>query len=129
VAWDAPVAPLPAWLAQRLTPAKAPLTTGAAAVLDRLAAPSAYVTAALRGEVDRVLAAGPGGHNHALNQAAYGLGQLVAGGALPARLAEDALTAAAAAVGLDRDPPRGQVEKTIRSGLAAGARHPRRVTQ
>jgi hypothetical protein len=93
----------------------------------------AYAEAALRGEVDRVLAAAaprseggrvvPGNRNDTLNRAAYALGQLVGGGLLDRRRVERELTSAARQVGL------GAVEtaRTIHSGLTAGARRPRRT--
>ena len=83
---------------------------------------SRYAATALRGELDRVLAADPGGRNHALNAAAFALGQLTATGLLPDDLASDALAQAAQAIGL----PAGEAAATIRSGLTAGARSPRR---
>ena len=75
------------------------------------------------GELERVLAAQPGGRNHALNAAAFALGQLTATGLLPAGLASDALAQAAQAIGL----PAGEAAATIRSGLTAGTRSPRRL--
>jgi hypothetical protein len=86
-----------------------------------------YALAALRGEVDRVLAA-TSHRNDTLNQAAFALGQLIAAGILPQHLAYRALTEAARRVGLDTDAncgPRG-IDATIRSGFKAGARQPRR---
>jgi hypothetical protein len=111
-------AALPDWLAQRLTdsdPAPADTVTGG------VGSPTAYAAAALRGELDRVLAAQPGQRNHTLNAAAFALGQLVAGGLLGHQLAEDALTLAGQSIGL----PAGECAKTIRSGLDAGGRTPR----
>jgi len=84
---------------------------------------SRYAATALRGEPERVLAAQPGGRNHALNAAAFALGQLTATGLLPADLASDALAQAAQAIGL----PTREAAATIRSGLTAGARSPRRL--
>ena len=81
-----------------------------------------YAATALRGELERVLAAQPGGRNNALNAAAFALGQLTATGLLPADLASDALAQAAQAIGL----PTREAAATIRSGLTAGARSPRR---
>ena len=68
-----------------------------------------------------MLAATEGGRNHAVNAAAFALGQLVAGGLLSRRLVEDALALAGQAIGL----PAGECAKTIRSGLDSGARTPR----
>src|SRR6266702_2051168 len=89
VAHDTMPATLPSWLAERLTdPEPTPKPTAATPVQT----PPAYAAAALRGELDRVLAAGEGTRNHTLNAAAFALGQLVAGGLLARQLAKDALT-------------------------------------
>ena len=64
----------------------------------------------------------PGGRNHALNAAAFALGQLTATGLVPADLARDALAQAAQAIGLATR----EAAATIRSGLTAGTRNPRR---
>ena len=82
----------------------------------------AYLHAALAGELARVAAATEGSRNHTLYIAAVALGQLVAGGALPAELVTAELERAAASVGLATTEAAG----TIRSGLRAGARRPRR---
>ena len=118
---DVPAAPLPGWITVllRAEPPRSDVREAVAAVAGR----SRYVGSALRGELDRVLAAVPGIRNHTLNAAAYALGQLTGAGLLPANLAADALAEAAEAVGL----PPAEAAATIRSGLAAGARRPRRV--
>jgi hypothetical protein len=118
VAHDTTPATLPSWLAERLTdPEPTPKPTAATAIQT----PPAYAAAALRGELDRVLAAGEGTRNHTLNAAAFALGQLVAGGLLARQLAEDALSLAGQAIGL----PARECAATIRSGLDKGARTPR----
>ncbi|MGW0195918.1 bifunctional DNA primase/polymerase [Nonomuraea sp. NPDC003201] len=119
-------APLPHWLAERLTP-PAPeqpsIRFTASDVLATLGTQSTgYALAALRNELQHVLDATPGTRNHTLNAAAFALGQLVATGLLPHRLTEDALHTAAQAIGLS---PR-EATATIRSGLTSGARQPRR---
>ena len=111
-------APLPGWLAERLTdPEPVPADSTATGVGN----PTAYAAAALRGELDRVLAAQRGRRNQTLNTAAFALGQLVAAGLLSHQLADDALTLAGQAIGL----PASECAKTIRSGLDSGARTPR----
>ncbi len=119
----APAAPLPHWLAQRLPKVEAvPVTSGQVHHLlatHRNAA--GYATTALRGEIERVLAARPGGRNHALNAAAFALGQLVGGGVLPKHLAADALIAAGREIGLSER----ECEATVHSGMQAGLREPR----
>lgn len=124
---DRDPAPLPAWLADRLTPA--------AARVDRPAAPAAvsigagrlpaYLRSAVTREVARVSGATEGTRNYTLYVAAVALGQLVAGGALPAELVTAELEQAALGVGLEP----GEAAGTIRSGLTAGARRPRRPGQ
>ena len=77
--------------------------------------------AALRDETRLVAAARPGTRNDTLNRAAFSLGQLVAAGLLPPLAVVSALASAAERAGLPADEAR----RTIRSGLAAGARCPR----
>lgn len=134
-ATDSPVESLPDWLTTLLADHEVEQTVpaprnyeGAQAELDPLldviSRRSAYVGAALRGELDNVLAAQPGYRNHAVNTAAFALGQLVGAGLLPEGLAVSALAEASAAIGL---PPR-EADRTIRSGLTAGKRTPRRTS-
>jgi hypothetical protein len=81
----------------------------------------AYWLAALRGEVDELLATPEGsGRNRRLHQAACRIGGLEARGA-KLQLAEDALVQAAGAVGIGPAEARRQV----RNGLAWGRTHPR----
>ncbi|MEV0387895.1 bifunctional DNA primase/polymerase [Nonomuraea sp. NPDC050643] len=120
-------APLPAWLAVLLAPtvpAAAPTTLTAADVLTATGGSRAagYAHAALRNELERVFAAAPGTRNATLNQAAFALGQLVAGGLLPRHLAETALHTAGHAIGLSVT----ETFATTRSGLDAGEHRPRR---
>jgi hypothetical protein len=82
---------------------------------------TAYANAALMKELNKLRATGEGSRNDQLNKAAFALGQLVAGGALPAHEVHDVLTAAARDIGLD---PR-EITTTLRSGMTAGAKHPR----
>jgi hypothetical protein len=124
---DLPVAELPNWIAGLLHDVLAPSTRASfGPLLDVVGRRSAYVAAALRGELETVLAAQPGsGHrNTTLNRAAFALGQLVGAGLLPEGLATAALAEASAAIGL----PSREAHATIRSGLSAGARSPRRTT-
>lgn len=118
---DVHAVPLPGWLADRLAdPVPVPAAEG---TNPARANATAYAAAALRGELDRVLAAVEGSRNHTLNAAAFALGQLTATGMLPRRLAEDALTLAGQAIGL---PPR-ECAATTRSGLDSGERTPRQA--
>jgi hypothetical protein len=117
---DQAPAVLPAWLAERLTEPATPAAP-AAVVSGSGRDTSAYARAALRGELDRVLVAAEGTRNHTLNAAAYNLGQLVAAGHLARELAEEALILAGHGAGL----PLREAAATVRSGLRAGAQHPR----
>ncbi|SDH19493.1 bifunctional DNA primase/polymerase [Pseudonocardia oroxyli] len=114
------VAPLPPWIAELLDDQAGP-RPALAPVLDIVGRRSQYAAAALRGEIERVLAASRGSRNASLNRAAFALGQLVAAGLLPDALARSALAEASAAIGLSAS----EADRTIHSGLSAGARQPR----
>lgn len=129
IAYDTTPMPLPAWLTEALSrpePTATPSTANVDEMLAQVRRRSAYAASALRNALDQLLATRDG-RNNALNTAAYSLGRLVGAGLLPRELVEQALTDAACAIGLDRDPPAGQVARTIRSGLDAGERAPRQV--
>jgi putative DNA primase/helicase len=83
----------------------------------------AYGRAALEAECGKVAVAPEGQRNASLNAAAFALGQLVAGGQVDRAAAEEALAHAAAQAGLAGD----EAAKTIRSGLDAGERQPRKL--
>jgi hypothetical protein len=119
---DRPPAVLPDWLAALLRPAE---PAGPRKVLGDFSAlrRSAYVRAAVERTLDRLAGARPGGRNFALYIAAVSLGQLAAGAALPETEVYEALTPTALAIGLTER----ETARTIRSGLLAGARRPRRV--
>lgn len=83
---------------------------------------SRYGLKALEGELGRLAVAAEGTRNHALNTAAFSLGQLVAGGELdPAVVAEGLLTVAVR-IGLTE----AEAVPTITSGMSAGMGSPRR---
>lgn len=113
-------ADLPAWLADLLDP---PRPDAAAVIRMPPAQPGRYADAALRSELQAVLASRQPGRNNALNTASYNLGQLVAAAALDREVVTSALLHAAEAVGL----PAGEAERTVMSGLSAGAQNPRRA--
>ena len=136
VATTAP-APLPGWLAAKLTPPGAggpeASHSGGDAVLadiahDRSARRDAYATAALRGEIDKVLAAPEGQRNQSLYVAAVSLGQLAAQNLLSADEVTAALQHAAESANTRGTPnaPR-EIAATIRSGLQRGLTVPRRT--
>ncbi|MEU8867112.1 bifunctional DNA primase/polymerase [Streptomyces umbrinus] len=123
VARAAPVAPLPGWLADLLRPAPLPPQrpiTVALATRDRR---TAFLNAAVSGELARVTGSGEHQHNHALYLASVALGQLVAGGELSEADVSGWLLSAALQVGQGEREAR----RTIASGLRAGANRPRRV--
>jgi hypothetical protein len=115
-------APLPGWLAMRLAE---PVIASPAPPLSMHGATdtNGYGWAVLDRETRRVAQAGHGQRNDTLNRAAFALGQLSAAGLLPAALAHSELFEAACRAGLDRDPGCGRrgIDRTIRSGLTAGA--------
>lgn len=119
---NAPPAPLPPWLFQRLSPAPRPPQRPITLALPDGRA-GAYLRAALERESERVTGARPGERNRALYLAAVALGQLVAGGAIPEHEVTALLEQAGAAVGLGGR----EITLTIASGLRAGARRPRTV--
>ena len=113
--------PLPAWIARLLAEEPAlPETAPSLPVLDR-AQGRAYALAAFREETRRVAQARVGTRNDTLNRAAFSLGQLVAAGLIPPLPVMTGLADAAARAGLPADEAR----RTIRPGMAAGARKPR----
>lgn len=113
---------LPGWLAERLAPT--PLPPQRPVVVDLPSGRAgAYLDAAIGRQLDHLRHAAEGERNHTLYVSAVALGQLAAGGALPADQAEALLTETALSIGLSPF----EVRRTIRSGLAAGARRPRTV--
>ncbi|MGV8841756.1 MAG: DUF3987 domain-containing protein [Pseudomonas sp.] len=85
--------------------------------------PEPYATAALHDACTTVGDAVDGERNATLNREAFGIGQLVAGGAIPEALARDQLHEAAEFAGLGRS----EALATIRSAFKAGAKEPRTV--
>jgi N12 class adenine-specific DNA methylase len=124
---DAPVAPLPTWIADELTkrpttqeppPAPAPSRMP---VSDRRR--SAYGNAALKHAADTVARAPEGTRNDTLNRESFRLGRLVGGNTLDRNDAVAELRRAAHQAGL----PPGEAANTIASGLTAGIDHPRSI--
>jgi hypothetical protein len=113
--------PLPRWIARLLADNPAPPWAGPPLPLPEGPRGRAYALAALREETNRVATARPGTRNDTLNRAAFSLGQLVAAQLLPPLPVMTALADAAACAGLPDDEAR----RTIRSGMAAGAKKPR----
>ncbi len=85
----------------------------------------AYASKALADELAALARTSKGGRNARLNQAAFALGQLVAVGLLGRGSVEAALSGVALSIGL------GEVEArdTIKSGLKAGLKEPRKLPE
>jgi hypothetical protein len=115
----ASVAPMPAWLAERLVARPGPEPVPPAGPPPGVRA-ERWAAAALAGELERVRRAAVGTRNDTLNRAAYRLGRLVAAGALEEAAVAEGLVAAALAVGLGA----AEATRTVRSGLSAGERVP-----
>jgi hypothetical protein len=98
-----------------------PATPPVPGVAGRLAS---WTTAAVRGELEAVLAAPVGTRNHTLNRAAFRLGQLTAAGALDQEAATVALEAAAAGCGLAPSEARRTIGSGFGSGLGSPAELP-----
>lgn len=82
---------------------------------------SGYGPAALAREAEQVATAPKGQRNHALNRAAFNLGQLIAAGHLTEAEVTTKLADAATRAGLGAT----EAARTIASGLEAGQSHPR----
>ncbi|MFE2836946.1 bifunctional DNA primase/polymerase [Streptomyces mirabilis] len=123
VTHDAPVAPLPGWLAELLRPTPLPPQKPIRVALSGRGRGTAFLQAAVNGEVERVTGSGEDQHNNALYIASVALGQLVAGG----ELAEADVTGWLLTAALQVGQGEREAHRTIASGLRAGARRPRTV--
>ncbi|MEU0093893.1 bifunctional DNA primase/polymerase [Kribbella sp. NPDC006257] len=117
-----PPAQLPSWITTELT--ATPTTVSSSPAPSALRNSNVYALAALTKELDKLLAATTGHRNHALNRAAFVLGQLVGAQLLNQAVVRDELVSAADRIGLGRT----EAERTINSGLTAGTRQPRART-
>ena len=111
-----PIAEAPKWLIRKLTAQnpndKKRTITGIS---------THYGQKALVTELAELTGTSEGSRNHRLNQAAFSLGQLVAGGELDQGQVEAALQSAAVSIGLSSK----EAEVTLHSGLEAGRQKPR----
>jgi hypothetical protein len=114
--------PMPRWLLHLAVP-PAPPGSQPRQVRLRTGHTAAYAAAAVEREAREVAQAPAGQRNHRLNRAAFRLGQLVGAGLLEETTAAAALVAAGLAAG----PGERKIRSTVRRGLHAGMRHPRRV--
>ncbi|MET9269385.1 bifunctional DNA primase/polymerase [Kribbella sp. NPDC003557] len=124
--YDVSPAPLPQWLTEALTPGPVPAQQATPIRLER-GRRSGYLDAAIRAETERVRTACEGERNHVLYTAAVALGQLVAGGSLTEPDVRAVLTDAAATQIATGAYTAWEADKTITSGLRAGAKRPRQV--
>ncbi|RSM34652.1 DNA primase [Amycolatopsis balhimycina DSM 5908] len=123
--WDGPVAELPVWLIERLTPAPLPAAP-VRPIRPASTRRSRYLDVAVRAEAGKVADAKTN-RNATLYAAAVALGQLVEGDALTEDEVRAALmTAAGRHIGTRQFTER-EAERTITSGLRAGAKRPRHV--
>ncbi|MEV4604920.1 bifunctional DNA primase/polymerase [Amycolatopsis sp. NPDC049253] len=124
--FDGPIAPLPAWLVQRLTPKPLPAAPAwpVRPAGDRR---GRYLDAAVTAEAGKVHDAASSQRNAALYAAALALGQLVAGGSLDADDVTARLMTAAGRHIACGAYSEAQARATIRSGLRAGQNRPRTV--
>lgn len=109
---DAPVAPLPGWLAERLTEPVKPAVVDLAVVRDGTKA----ARTALERECAVVAAAtegGPDGRNNTLHKSACKVARFVAWGDIPRDVVEQAIQGAGEATGL----PPAECRTTIRSAM------------
>lgn len=123
VTHDSLALPLPGWLVELLRPAPRPAPGPVAVPLapgrgDRR---GAYLHRAVTAQLDHITAAPEGTRNRALYTSAVALGQLVAGGELPAADVTAWLTTAAHTAGLNHT----ETARTITSGLRTGTKRPR----
>jgi hypothetical protein len=128
VIYDRPPAPLPDWLTALLAaPATDPRLGCRPAAAGQVSDLNRYAATALKSEVERVCTAVEPGRNHALNKAAFHLGQLIAAGILPEdRACAELYDAASVHFGIGRPPlTPADARATIRAGIAAGKRKPR----
>ncbi|MFI1440926.1 bifunctional DNA primase/polymerase [Streptomyces fructofermentans] len=123
ITYNAPVAPLPGWLAELLRPAPLPPQKPVTVALAGHGRRTAFLRAAVNGEVERVTGSGENQHNNALYIASVALGQLVAGG----ELSEADVTGWLLTAALQVRQGEREARRTIASGLRAGVRRPRTV--
>ena len=119
-----PIAPLPTWITELLAPRQVsqPSVEGSQRIS------SSYLRAILEGEAERVRSAKPGTRNHALNTAAFLLGQLVGSGEIAEEYARLLLrNAGQLHIGV-KGFTEAELEQTAKSGLTAGMQRPKRIS-
>ena len=123
--WNVEIAPLPAHILERLRAPDKPKETPTPVVppADVPVKARHYAQTAMKMELNAVGTAAVGTRNETLNKAAFSLGTLIGGGYLGRSEVEAALASTAESVGLNAK----EVQATIRSGIDAGAEHPRKI--
>ena len=142
--WEAGKAPgeieladLPAWLGNMLQPKEQPEegnlgpllmpeegSTPALALPRKSRGVSAYAEAAINNELGQLQKASKGNRNDTLNRSAFSLGQLVGVGLLGRQQVEHRLFMTAVNI---LELPKSEAQATIRSGVEAGIKQPRRL--
>lgn len=118
--YDAPIRPVDGWLKGLLFPPAPPRPSGSLTTSQR-GDSGKYARKALDAEVGELLRTAVGGRNDQLNQAAFNMYQLAAGGEISETEVTDVLTTAARAIGLGQR----EIEQTLSSARHAGAAQPR----
>ncbi|MGA5470006.1 bifunctional DNA primase/polymerase [Streptomyces arboris] len=116
IIYDAPPAPLPAWLGDLLTTRPAPAPMPISELSARMRNATAYSTTALRGELEKVLSARQGGRNRSVYFAAYALARLIRTDDLTEATVTSELMSAGQSTGLSAS----ECRTAIRSGLVRG---------
>jgi len=126
---DHPVVDAPGWLLERVRgKSEQKHSTVHAQELKRIitnGTDTPYGLKALEGEAVKVRQAAEGTRNEKLNEAAFAVGSLVAGGELSQAHAENVLLDAARAAGL----PEREARKTLMSGMGSGEKSPRKAPE
>jgi hypothetical protein len=121
-------AALPGWIGDALRPTPRPAQQPVSVALTGSGGGSrrdAYLRSAVSAQLNHVAQAVEGERNRALYTSAVALGQLAAGGELDPGQVAQWLTTVAVGAGLDDT----EATRTIRSGMRAGAKRPRTLTQ
>lgn len=105
------------------------ISTAEVGLAERDEAVRKYALAALDAEAEIVACSGRGTRNNALNTAALKLGELVAAGAIAEAIVRATLEDAAGRCGLIQEDGIRSVRATLESGLGAGLRNPRDLSE
>jgi Bifunctional DNA primase/polymerase, N-terminal/AAA domain len=123
---DTPLARVPEWIIEKLTPTKVGTNSGATSTPATRLTPTGGTTRlaafVLDARVAELRATPKGSRNDELNQAAFRMGKLVGGGQIDEDTVIAALTDAAS--GLAADDGNASVARTIRSGITKGVTQP-----